>query len=380
MALRYGTFVASVLAAASSTASFAQSSVTLFGVVDAGIARMSASGAGHSAGLVSGGSSSSRLGFRGTEDLGGGLSAGFWLEGALNNDVGAGASQTTGLDFARRSTVSLSNTFGELRMGRDYTPIYVNMIAYDTWGQRGVGTIETTGTSRAGVGSYARTSNGVTYFLPKRLGGFSGSIQYAFGEQLSTKQAVANPAGISTSAGNASTDKTGDVFGISAGFANGPFAIGVAYTAFIDAVRTSGASSYAADYKVANIGASYDFGFVRTKAFYQSECINGRGPIAEVKSDTWALGGAVPLGSAGEIKSQIARFSQNASANDHVKLSIGYTYPLSKRTALYADVARLKNKGAGTVAINNLGGSIASPSPTPGGSSTGYVVGMRHSF
>src|SRR5262245_35322345 len=101
----------------------AQSSVTLFGIVDAGIGRVKANGH-HVTGVSNSGINSSRLGVRGIEDLGGGLQAGFWLEGQLNNDVGQGGSQTSGLDFRRRSTVSLLGNFGEVRLGRDYVPTF----------------------------------------------------------------------------------------------------------------------------------------------------------------------------------------------------------------------------------------------------------------
>ncbi|WP_228121852.1 porin [Variovorax paradoxus] len=123
----------------------AQSSVTLFGVVDAGVSHFEAvseyrpafdprrpAAALLAAGvpkvtqsqttLSRGGYRGSSLGFRGTEDLGGGLAASFWLESNISNDDGK-----TGLaSFAKRSTVSLSGGFGELRLGRDYTPIFRN--------------------------------------------------------------------------------------------------------------------------------------------------------------------------------------------------------------------------------------------------------------
>lgn len=115
----------------------AQSSVTLFGVVDTGISNYSSksqdmNGAtlfnpfyvnqgtrtASQTALSSGGYSTSRLGFRGTEDLGGGLAASFWLEAPISPDDGKTGITT----FQRRSTVSLSGGFGELRLGRDYVP------------------------------------------------------------------------------------------------------------------------------------------------------------------------------------------------------------------------------------------------------------------
>ncbi|MES2185792.1 MAG: porin [Pseudomonadota bacterium] len=360
-------------------AAVAQSSVTIFGIIDAGVARVGASGAGHATSIGSGGLSTSRLGFRGTEDLGGGLAAGFWLEGQLNNDVGGGGTQTTGFDFLRRSTVSLSGNFGEVRAGRDFTPTYLTMNQYDVFAQRGLGTIENTGTARAGVGSYVRVSNSVAYFTPATLGGFFGSLQYAFGEQQSNKAVVTNATGIATSVANATTDKTGNFYSGRIGYAEGPIDISGAYGVFQDAVRTAGASFYAGDYKIANVGASYDFGFIKPRFLYQSERIAGRGPVADFKFETLSVGATVPIG-AGLIRTQATRYNQASSANDFNKFSLGYLYNLSKRTTLYTDINRINNKGAGTIALANMSGSVNSPIPTPGGKSTGYIVGIRHAF
>lgn len=358
----------------------AQSScATLFGVIDAGIARFSASGGAHATGLGSGGNGTSRLGFRGIEDLGGGFSAGFWLEGQLNNDVGAGATQNTGLDFARRATVSLGGRFGELRLGRDYAPTYLNMNQFDAWGQRGLGTVETTGSSRGGVGSYTRSSNGIAYFLPADLGGLYGTVQYAFGEQLSNKTAVANAAGLSNSAANASTERTGSYHGGRIGYARGPFDVSASYGVFQDAVRNAGAAFYAGDYRIANLGASFDAGFVKALFLYQRETIGGRDAVPDFGFQTVALGATAPVG-AGLWRAQVARYSQSNSRNDFDKYSVGYVHYLSKRTQLYGDLARLRNKGAGTVSLTNLSASVNAPVPTAGGSSTGYMLGVKHSF
>ena len=104
----------------------AQSSVTLFGIVDLS-ARGVDNGIGTRSTINQDGNSSSRLGFRGVEDLGGGLKAGFWIEGALSADTG----NATGQTWQRRSTVSLMGGFGEIRLGRDYTPVsYTHLDVY----------------------------------------------------------------------------------------------------------------------------------------------------------------------------------------------------------------------------------------------------------
>lgn len=99
----------------------AQSSVTTFGIADAAVTNVKNGSAGSRKTLSSGQSNTSRLGFRGTEDLGGGLRAGFWIEGQVDVDTGG-----TTMDWQRRATVSLMGSFGEIRLGRDQNPTYID--------------------------------------------------------------------------------------------------------------------------------------------------------------------------------------------------------------------------------------------------------------
>src|SRR6476469_4528130 len=203
--------IALAVLAAAGTAS-AQSSVTLFGIVDATIQRVSNSGGPSVTRLHNSGESSSRLGFRRTEDLGGGMSASFWLEAGVNNDDGTGqtlstnnqfssasgtalvsgagglnnrASNGTGLVFNRRSTVSLAGGSGGIRLGRDYTPQFWNLTVFDPYGTGGVGTNLMTSLNISGPTS-VRASNTIGYFLPGNLGGFYGQIQHYRGENPRT--------------------------------------------------------------------------------------------------------------------------------------------------------------------------------------------------
>ena len=365
-----------------SGAIMAQSSITLFGVVDASVGTIKATGGGRATGMISGENSTSRLGVRGTEDLGNGLAASFWLEGQVLNDTGMGASQTSGFDFTRQSTVSLSGNFGEVRMGRDFTPTFLTLIAFDSSGNRGFGTIEVYGASAggvAGLNGQNRVNNSVAYFLPSNLGGLYGNFQYSFGERNSTQTAVTNAAGISTTAASAITDNTGNHFGGRLGYLKGALNVSGSYSRFADAVRTVGTAFYAKDFEVANIGASYDFGFVRPMVVVQQDKIDGAGTIAAFKLTTYGVGATAPLGP-GVLRVQWSRYDVSNTDNDASKLSVGYVYSLSKRTALYADVGRIKNKGAATYTFTNISGSLPSASPTGGGSATGLALGMKHAF
>ena len=116
----------------------AQSSVTLFGVADVGVAHLSGSTLSKT-GVSTGGANISRWGFRGTEDLGGGLKAGFWLEAGMNMDDGTGKGTGGGMAFNRRATVSLMGDWGELRVGRDDTPTFLSTLIFDPFLTNGVG-------------------------------------------------------------------------------------------------------------------------------------------------------------------------------------------------------------------------------------------------
>ena len=126
---------------AASGAAMAQSSVTLFGIVDTnvsyldGVSNAAGTNTESKYGIGTSGNATSRLGFRGVEDLGGGLKAGFHLEGEIFGDDG----NASGFNFKRRSTVSLAGGFGEVRLGRDLTPGYSKFISYDVFGQVGIG-------------------------------------------------------------------------------------------------------------------------------------------------------------------------------------------------------------------------------------------------
>ncbi|MFY3383487.1 porin [Paracidovorax sp. MALMAid1276] len=337
---------------AASGAAMAQSSVTLFGVVDATYAYGNGSVANRSQ-LTNSGYNSSRLGFRGVEDLGGGLSASFWLEAGVNNDNGTGGVTNTnnqaatssggGLTFNRRSTVSLNGGFGEVRLGRDYTPQFWNLTVFDPFGTLGVGGTQTLNSSLGGP-TTVRASNAIGYFLPGKLGGFYGQAQYYMGENLS----------------NAANKKDGNGLAMRVGFANGPINV---------ALALSETKFLAGDIQSINLGAQYDLGMAKIMAHYnQDEIDNG----AEGKG--FLIGGLIPMG-AGEVRLSYSTYKIDTVGADprSNKLAIGYVHNLSKRTALYTTFARVSNKNGAASALN---GSVTAA----GRNSTGYDFGIRHSF
>jgi predicted porin len=343
-------------ALAASGAVFAQSSVTLFGIVDAAYEHGSGSVSSKNQ-LANSGYNSSRLGFRGVEDLGGGMSASFWLEGQLQNDNGAGAATNTnnqasggalagmnggqGFTFGRRSTVSLSGGFGELRLGRDYTPQFWNLTIFDPFGTNGVGTTQTLNSIITGA-TAVRASNSIGYFLPGNLGGFYGQVNYWMGENNS----------------GTATHNDGNGYGLRFGWGNGPLNV---------AVATSRTTYAAGDVHQSNIGGQYNFGMATLMAHYARDkngSITGKG---------WLVGGLIPVGP-GDVRLAYSRYETDAVGSPETKKwALGYVYNMSKRTALYATYAHVSNGGT---AAQALGGAVT----TVGGSSTGYDLGIRHSF
>lgn len=339
--------LALVAMAAAAGAQAQSSSVTIFGVVDVSVAHISTSGKSVS-GLANGGNSSSRLGFRGEEDLGGGLKAGFWLEAGLNVDDGGPAG---GLRFDRRSTVSLLGNFGELRLGRDKTPTYQNLETFHAFGDTGMGAINghslisgsATGTPEGS--NPKRVSNGVSYLLPK-LGGVYGQVTHSFGEQ----------------AGDASLSSS---TGLRLGYASGPLNVAAGY-----GIVRGGTTAADVDYKTFNIGASYQLAAVTPMLLIASDRGNGK------RVDLYSVGVKMPLG-AGELRAAYTWYKDKKLDNaDSGRLALGYGYKLSKRTEIYAAVARLTNDDK---AARKLGSSL-SPTPGLGNSLTGYEIGLRHNF
>jgi len=367
----------------------AQSSVTLFGVVDAGVTYQSNTARDTVTGLSNkqskwslgnSGYNSSRIGFRGTEDLGGGLAASFWLEAPITNDDGATGIST----FSRRSTVSLSGGFGELRLGRDYTPTFWNDTVFDPFGTNGSGTnlISTvSGNTTINNANYVRASNSVGYFLPPNLGGFYGQLQYSFDENTSTGATSTTPA---------TSSNAGRYVGGRFGYANGPLdvALGVGQSIAVDTTTLE------RKVQTINLGASYDFGPV--KLFGELSSVKNKFDTALGNThdsyNGYLIGATVPVG-AGLIRASYSQVRYNEGAagitgEDPLarKLAIGYVHNLSKRTALYATVARVNNRNDPYYT-----GSLVSASTTGYGStgvgfsglprsSTGYDFGIRHAF
>lgn len=323
----------------------AQSSVTLFGVLDANV-RYVKNDTTNLKTLSAGGANSSRLGFRGTEDLGGGLKASFWLETGFNPDTGTTADSSR--FWNRRSTVSLSQaSLGEIRLGRDFSPTYSGYSNYDAFGSNGVGAVDKFFLSSLGgspaIDTGTRADNLVSYFTPAGLAGFYGQVSVAAGEGASGKRYV----------------------GGRAGFATGPLDLSIAY-------GETKVTPFAGEdqFKVLDIGASYDLGVAKLLGIF------GESKIGNLKLDVFEIGTTIPVG-VGVIRASYIHANSKGGtieANDANQFALGYLHNLSKRTALYTTYARVNNKGNAAFAV------ASSPALPAGKDSTGFEVGIRHAF
>lgn len=347
---------------AGANSAHAQSAVTMFGIIDLSVRGVSNGSAGTLRTLSTDGQATSRLGLRGDENLGGGLRAGFWLEGALAPDTGGGAKTAANqngsgadpMNWQRRSTVSLAGGFGEIRMGRDTTATFANFSAFDPFGYSGVSTVANVRGSFLGSGGATtalRASNAISWFLPT-LGGFSGQLQVAAGE------------------GAQGNKYAGGRLGYAAGALSVSAALGKTY-------RSGTAID---DLKTMNAGAAYNFGFATLQASYE------KSDYATSSQKLASVAALIPLG-AGTIKFDIVDASGHplagsalANSLDARLLGAGYVYELSKRTSVYLGYARIANGGNGVNGANYTASANGPSGIKRGEASTAYDLGIRHNF
>ena len=338
-----------VLAAFAGAAS-AQSSVTVYGKVDVG-GVLESGPAGKTAKVTSGVTGGSRLGFKGVEDLGGGLKAAFQLETGLCADSNAGATQTvsvtstTGVKstgsagnanfctggnsfMGRQAHVDLSGNFGSVTAGRQYALAFVNLTTIDPFGTGLAG--QTTNLFDGGNGfGNPRVNNSVIYTTPN-ISGFTAAGLFGAGETQ----------------GNW---RTGRVTGAAATYASGPIYLGAAY-----AHRTGTDTALAL--QDVNFGGMYDFGVFKLHAIVQS---TKTAPVATTATQSWQnardvmVGVSAPVGNGTVMASYNGHNDRTALNRDANQFGVGSMYALSKRTSLYAAYARIANKNGAYYTVGN---------------------------
>lgn len=283
----------------------AQSSVTLYGVVDAGIGKIKSGGGAGKAQMVSGelmNTSDNKLGFQGVEDLGGGLKAGFNFETALSLKDGAAADPF----WAGKANVWLGGNWGSLKLGREDTPSHVGIQAWELTEEANFSVVNNTFNNLDGLDGDAGGSSQFIYTTPD-FGGVSAQLGYIFKDDHG---------------GQAKWD-------LNVIYAGGP-------------VTASLVANKSRDQKVGYaLGGKYDFDGFAVVASYSDNHALRRG---------FSLGGRLQLGAA-SLALDVTRDTRNTLSDK--KFTNGVLegrYPLSKRSFLYAAYLRLdgdNNYGVG---------------------------------
>lgn len=330
-------------ALAATGAAMAQSSVTLYGVLDTGLTY--SKGAESVYGLTHvGGNVNSRLGFRGVEDLGNGLKATFNLEAGIGVDDGTDYFTGSGMAFRRTSTVGLEGDFGSVRLGRMLTSSYMAVSRYDAFGDTGIG-----GSLAWGNGYQARSQNAVSYSSPN-FSGVKFGVEYGFGEQVKARDSRYVGAGVT--------------------YDNGPLSLGLG----VDRANDINAS----DLKTVQVGGAYDFGAAKVLAYYKQTKYDVLATNTDWKLNSAGLGVTAPVGGAGQVKASYNYHKISDGGPKAHQISLGYVHNLSKRTALYGTYAFLKNKDG--VVFQNLTGAMSGAGLDSNGKQHGLQLGIRHAF
>jgi predicted porin len=403
--------IALAIAGLASTAAFAQSNVTVYGVVDLGQAWVKGNASGNgitgfdastppvaivarnqnqrTVGRLD--SNSSHIGFKGVEDLGNGLKAVFQIESGINMDSAGG-------NWASRdSFIGLAGGFGTIAAGTLTHPLRAMGVKVDIMpGDAGIGTTNSVTGAIHGIktGADDRASNAIAYISPS-FSGFNVTVAYVNGEQRSR----------AVDGGNSINAKAWQIAGQ---YDNGPLYVGLGYHRTNDSVQTGNAAQIAlsnVDARVWRLAAVYTAPFgTRFSALYDNTKVdnlvdNGNGGAASIKRSAWSLAAAQDFG-ANTVGLQYGQSGRSkisdgmGNQDDKAKIwSLLYTYSLSKRTMIHARYSRLTNDNDGNFNFYNnpVSGNGADTGNAAGnfmGATTigndndysGFMIGLRHSF
>jgi len=323
------------LALLGTSAVFAQSSVTLYGRVNTSVERQKVGGTSNTVMQ----NNSSRFGFKGTEDLGGGLKAGFQLESGFNSDTGTGSGwthPTTGMTFARQSEVNLSSGFGMIRLG-NFTPEsyyatadYVSMHNHDTG-----------------------TSSDALYYDPVWFGGLSTTNKIGYR---------------SPSLGGLTIDASVNLHEQTTGGKNG-YDLAANYN--IGALNLGAGYSQVDSNRQLGLRALYTFGQFVVGGYYQrNKDDNQLLATGAGNRNNFRLAGAYMMG-ASEFHVNVGRAGKWSDIADSsaTQWTLGYNYNFSKRTKVYAFYTKVDNKAGATYMTGAAGQDFSS-----------LALGVRHNF
>lgn len=322
-------------------AASAQTSVTIYGSFDAGVRDFTNVNAAGDSKLTMGSNgqyNSNRLGFKGVEDLGGGLNAHFTLESGFNTGTGA-LDNATGTLFNRSAFVGLGGAWGSVDLGRQYSVNFKTIGSYDPFNYKYTAIIPLA--AQAGL---TRLNNDIQY--TGTFGAVTARAEYALGEQ----------------AGSAA-DGSAKAIGVS--YAGGPFSVGGAYTTRSNSLPVVGFQ----DQKNWTVGGAYKGGSFRVAVGYADNKQATGTVVSDTRTkDAW-LGGNFIVSPAVDLTAAYYRTSVTAANLDGRRnlTILGATYALSKRTNFYADIDHSKLSG------------IAVPATTQD-TNNGFSVGINHLF
>jgi predicted porin len=404
------------LAGLASSTAFAQTNVTIYGVIDnflgyasannsclrnpaTGFCTTNAAGQVNSGGdqstygLYSGGLSGSRIGFKGEEALGNGLKAIFVYELGTMDSTGA----TNSINSTRNAYVGLNGGFGTVVAGRLNSPGYSFAEAYNAMaGSQWSSQNQVAGNAGMTIiaGGAGRLSNTVAYISPN-FSGFTGKIAYAFGEQTTGSNVPL------------AFDSAQGVLGLGLDYANGPLAVGVAYHNLSNVGGTLNNTAVGAVIPVRRdldqwelaIGGSYDFKIVKLFASWQNINVDNIpvapvlpaivGTFANLDGNLWNIGGRIPVGANGAVNLSYGQYYNNISgpSNDQrvSNYGIDYEYSFSKRTTAYVGYNYMDNGNNTAYGYNGspaTGGGATGGAVTPSADNSAWFVGagIRHTF
>ena len=304
------------------------SQVTVFGLLDLSVGETKAPGGERDRGVDNGKMTTSHIGFRGSEDLGGGLAAVFRLETFLRADTGRSGRFDGDSFWSRNATVGLSDQrYGTLTLGRNTTPLFVSTLQFNPFGD-----------------SYGYSPAIRHIFTSGTVTGdsaWNGSILYS------------SPSFAGVRFGAAVTDSTGNGrnWGLNAGYSNGPIG---ASLVFQNVEKDNSATAAVDDTRTWQLAGSYDLQVAKLYAQFGKVDTKTTGN----DYDIFGFGAAVPVG-AGKVLAYGGRIKPDTGAK-RTTFSLGYDHFLSKRTDVY--VAAMSDK------IDGLSRGH------------GYSIGMRHRF
>lgn len=339
----------------------AQSSVTLYGLIDTNIefsnhnakdGKSAASGLGNAYRMNSGGMNSSRWGIRGKEDLGGGLKSFFTLESGIDSDTG---NSSDGRLFGRLAFVGLESQYGQVALGRQTSSMYDLVLPHDPMGYAPQYSWVTSTGSSPSTGYKTRLDNTAKY--TGVFGPVTTMAHYSLGEQVGGSQANA-------------------AFGGGARYDNGPASVGVVYDQGNGALTTAGVYSKARDVTVSGAYAVGDATLLGGYRWYQMKPATG----ASVRSDLWWAGVRYALTPAFRLTGAVYYEDKKETASDPMMFVVQGMYSFSKRTSVYTTVAYARSKKNGDGTFTPVGVMRAGDRTPVANTQLGVTMGIQHRF